>query len=120
MDAQIGGNNGNTSGLGKEAVVPEEIKGWSWGAFLWGWIWGLSNRTYIALLTLVPVVNWVVPFILGYKGNEWAWRNKEWVSIEEFKQVQRKWAKWGVILLVVLPVVLFVLIVGFGGLSGLR
>jgi len=118
MDVQ-NNNIQNTSGMGKDAVVPEEIKGWSWGAFLWGWIWGLSNRTYIALLTLVPLVNWVMVFVVGFKGNEWAWRNKKWVSVEEFKQVQRSWAKWGLVLLVILPISLVLLLVIFGGLSGL-
>ena len=40
----------NTSGLGKSSIVPDEIKGWCWGAFFLGFIWGLSNRTYISLL----------------------------------------------------------------------
>ena len=119
MDNQIT-NNSNTSGMGKEAVVPEEIKGWSWGAFLWGWVWGLGNKTYIALWTLVPIVNWVMVFVVGYKGNEWAWRNKEWVNIEEFKQVQRSWSKWGLILLVVFPIVMIFLLVLYGGLSAIR
>jgi len=45
------------SGLGKDSVVPPEIKGWNWGAFLLNWIWGIGNSTYIALLMFVPLVN---------------------------------------------------------------
>ena len=30
----------NTSGHGKMAAVPPEVRGWSWGAFLLTWIWG--------------------------------------------------------------------------------
>ncbi|MDB5943234.1 MAG: hypothetical protein JWQ13_2800 [Ramlibacter sp.] len=81
----------NTSGQGSAAVIPPEIAGWNWGAMLLNWIWGLGNRTYISLLMFVPFVNFVMFFVLGAKGNEWAWRNKTWDSVEHFKQVQRKW-----------------------------
>ncbi len=90
----------NTSGMGVNAQIPAEIKGWSWGAFFLNWIWGLFNNTFIALLTLVPCVGWVMAFVLGAKGNEWAWRNKKWESVERFKQVQRYWA-WGGLALVI-------------------
>ena len=60
------------------------------------WIWGIGNNTFIALLTFVPLVNMVMPFVLGAKGNVWAWRNKRWDSIAHFKRVQRAWALWGV------------------------
>lgn len=90
----------NTSGMGVNAQIPAEIKGWSWGAFFLNWIWGLFNNTFIALLTLVPCVGWVMAFVLGAKGNEWAWRNKKWESVERFKQVQRYWAWGGLALLV--------------------
>ena len=68
---------------------------------LMNWIWGLGNKTYIALLMFVPIVNFVMPFVLGAKGNEWAWRNRRWDSIEHFQATQRKWAKWGVVLVLV-------------------
>jgi cytochrome oxidase complex assembly protein 1 len=87
----------NTSGQGKSAVVPAEIDRWNWGAFLLNWIWGIGNDTYIALLMFVPGVNLVMLFVLGFKGNTWAWRNKRWIDIEHFKRVQRKWAIWGAI-----------------------
>ena len=82
----------NTSGQGAAAVVPPEIQGWNWGAMLLNWIWGLGNSTYIALLMFIPLVNFVMFFVLGAKGNEWAWRNKRWDSVEHFRSVQRKWA----------------------------
>jgi hypothetical protein len=87
----------NTSGQGAMAVVPREIEGWNWGAFLLTWIWGLGNNVLIALLMFVPMVNIVMWFVLGAKGSEWAWRNKRWDSVEEFRRVQRTWTKWGVI-----------------------
>ncbi|HUV01032.1 MAG TPA: hypothetical protein VMW32_08725 [Bacteroidales bacterium] len=85
----------NTSGQGKSAAVPPEIDRWNWGAFLLNWIWGLGNKTYIALLCFIPLVNIVMVFVLGAKGSEWAWKNKHWDSIEHFKRVQKKWAYWG-------------------------
>ena len=39
-------------------------------------------------------------FVLGAKGNEWAWQNKRWQSVEHFKKVQKLWAVWGFILFV--------------------
>ncbi len=89
--------NDNTSGQGDRAVVPPEIQRWNWGAFLLNWIWGIGNDTYIALLMLVPLVNFVMPFVLGAKGSAWAWRNRRWRDIEHFRRVQRNWAIGGVV-----------------------
>ena len=72
--------------------MPEEIRRWNWGAFSFTWIWGLANHTYIALLGLIPGVGVVMRFVLGVKGNDWAWRNKWWDSVDHFKRTQRKWA----------------------------
>jgi hypothetical protein len=84
----------NTSGQGVAAVIPAEVDRWNWGAFLAHWIWGIGNNTYIAFLMFVPFVNLVMPFVLGAKGSIWAWRNKRWDSVEQFKRVQRLWAIW--------------------------
>ncbi|CAB5079282.1 hypothetical protein D3OALGA1CA_2362 [Olavius algarvensis associated proteobacterium Delta 3] len=99
----------NTSGGGKTAIIPPEIKGWNWGAFLLNFIWAIGNRTWIGLFSILPIVGYVMPIILGYKGSEWAWRNKRWESIDHFKSVQRSWAVWG-------TVVMILLLVSFAGL----
>ena len=78
--------------------IPPEIDRWNWGAFLLNWIWGVGNNTFIALLTLIPIVGFVMLFVLGAKGSRWAWRNGRWDSVEHFKRVQRLWAIWGVII----------------------
>jgi hypothetical protein len=96
----------NTSGQGIAAVVPPEIDRWNWGAMLLNWIWGIGNNTFIALLMFVPLVNFVMPFVLGAKGSAWAWRNKRWESVEHFRRVQRIWAIAGAVTLVAL--------IGFG------
>lgn len=85
----------NTSGKGRDAFVPPEIRGWNWGALLLNFLWAIGNRTWIGLLTLVPYIGLVVPLILGFRGNAWAWQNNRWESIDHFKRVQRKWAIWG-------------------------
>ena len=87
---------GNTSGQGNLAVIPREISGWNWGAFLLSWIWGIGNNVWIALLALIPYVGFIMAIVLGVKGSEWAWENKRWDSIEHFKATQRKWAYWGI------------------------
>jgi hypothetical protein len=81
----------------RDAAVPPEVDRWNWGAFLLSWIWGIGNNTFIAFLTFVPFVGIVMPFVLGAKGSAWAWRNKRWASVEDFKATQRKWAIAGLI-----------------------
>jgi hypothetical protein len=78
--------------------VPAEIDRWNWSAFLLNWVWGIGNNTFIALLTFVPLIGLVMPFVLGAKGSRWAWCNGHWDSIEHFKRVQRSWAKWAVVI----------------------
>ena len=80
--------------------VPAEIKKWNWGAFYFSWLWGICNGIYwpIALI-FANTIPYVGPLIglagciaLGINGSEWAWKAKTWASVEEFKQVQHKWA----------------------------
>jgi Tfp pilus assembly major pilin PilA len=78
--------------------IPDEIKGWSWGAFLLSWIWAIGNRTWIGLLALIPYVGFIMAIVLGVKGREWAWKNKQWDSVEHFNKVQKRWSFWGVML----------------------
>ena len=82
------------------SVIPDGVKGWSWGAFFLNWIWALGNKTWIGLLCLVPLVGFVMAFVLGFKGREWAWKNAHWDSLEHFNRVQRLWSIWALILTV--------------------
>jgi len=102
----------NTSGQGESATVPEEVKGWSRGAFGLTWIWGICNGVLISLLCLIPVFAIVWAFVLGAKGNEWAWRNKKWDSIEHFKSTQRPWNIAGIVLFAISMVALIAVIPG--------
>ena len=87
----------NTSGMGRDAEIPEGVKGWSWGAFMFNWIWAVSNRTWIGLFALLPYVGFLMAVALGIKGREWAWRNKKWESVEHFQRVQRRWSLWSLL-----------------------
>ncbi len=117
----------NDSGS-RVAVHPEELKGWNWGAFLWGMIgfapiWGYFNRVWIALLMAFV---WVSPFVptaarppiiiagllltvyLGFKGNELVWRARRWESADHFRRVQQAWMSWGLLIAVIQIVVYLV------------
>ncbi len=83
----------------RETPIPPNLNRWNWGAFLLNWIWGLGNGTYIALLMFVPLVNFVMIFVLGAKGSEWAWKNRIWANEEHFVKTQRNWARAGVMIL---------------------
>ena len=101
MDPVISTQNvapANTSGMGKDSIIPKELKGWSWGGFLWTWIWAIGNNTWIGLLGLISPISLIIAFVLGIKGREWAWKNKKWDSIEAFNKTQRNWTKWWLII----------------------
>ena len=64
-----------------------------------------NNNTSVAFwgalsLWLIPIVGimliFVFAIILGLKGNELAWKNKEWENEEHFTRIQELWAGWGV------------------------
>jgi len=80
--------------------VPETAKGLCWGGFFLTWIWAIFNRTWIGLLCLLPVVGFVMRFVLLFKGREWAWKSKKWESVERFNRVQRIWSIAGLVVFI--------------------
>lgn len=94
------------SGKGGASVVPEEIKGWNWGAAGFPILWGMYHGAWIGLLSLVPFLNFAWWIVMGIKGNEWAWENDSWKSVEQFKAAQRKWMPWGIAVLILQAVVI--------------
>lgn len=96
--APVTGPYDKRSGKGEASTVPAEIRGWSWGGFMLTWIWGVGNSVWLSLLCFVPLVGFVMMFVLGAKGKEWAWRERQWVSVDEFKRVQKVWDIIGIVL----------------------
>ncbi|MFW2487755.1 ribonuclease G [Clostridium chromiireducens] len=88
--------------------VPQEIKKWNWGAFMFNIFWGIGNKSYLPLLCLVPLLNIVWIFVCGAKGNEWAWKNGNYSSPQEFLLVQSTWSRAGLVAFIV-AIVLVVL-----------
>jgi len=78
-------------------VPPEILVGLNWGAFFLTIFWSVAHNVWIGLLSLVPGLGWVVPFFLLFKGNEWAWQCRQFQSVAQFREVQRKWMIAGLI-----------------------
>ncbi len=110
QNLKVGVTPENTSGQGELATVPEEVKGWSWGGFGLTWIWGVCNGVLISLLCLIPVFGFAWTIVLGIKGNEWAWRNKKWDSVEHFKSTQRTWGIAGIVVFAISIVAILAII----------
>jgi hypothetical protein len=113
----------NDSGTGPTAVLPAELQGFNVGAFLLNWIWAIAHQTWIGLLCLIPCVGFVMAIVLGIKGNEYAWQNRRWESIEQFKATQKIWMYWGIGVIavsVVLQIVFSLMGAALGGASAGR
>lgn len=93
----------NNSGQGAGTPVLDIVKKhFNFAAFIFNWIWGVANNTYIPLLIIPAALLYFIPIIgpllvigiqiwFGIKGNEWAWQNKQWDSVEDFLRVQKRW-----------------------------
>lgn len=88
--------------LNDPAEIPAELDRWNWGAFFLSWIWGVGNSTWIALLALIPFVNIVMMFVLGFRGSRWAWQNRAWRSADHFRRSQRGWGIAGLVVWIVM------------------
>ncbi|MEF9958596.1 MAG: zinc ribbon domain-containing protein [Niameybacter sp.] len=79
----------------QEGVVPDEVKKWNWGAFFFNAMWGVGNYSYLPLLCLIPLFNFIWMFVCGVKGNEWAWRSGKFDNLEDFLATQQTWNRAG-------------------------
>ena len=96
--------------------VPQEIKGWNWGAFMHNCMWGIGNTTYLPLLRLIPIFNIVWIFVVGFKGNEWAWQKNNYKDVETFKAVQSTWNRAGLVGFIITIVFILIYIFFIGAL----
>ncbi|AFY42540.1 serine/threonine-protein kinase [Nostoc sp. PCC 7107] len=100
--------NNSGCGINSTEPVPEEILGWNWGAFLLPWFWLWTNQVWCGLFCFVPQIGWFMAIAMGAKGNEWAWRSRQWRSIEHFKEHQRGWAIAGILIGAPMSLILWV------------
>ena len=101
----------NNSGMGATSTLPAELQGFNFGAFWFNWIWAIAHNSWIGLIALVPYVGFIMAIVLGFKGNEWAWQNRKWDSVEHFRATQRVWTKWAIILAIITAVLLVLVFV---------
>lgn len=94
-------------------------KEFNWGAFFGTWIWGLFNKSY---KTLWMLLLWMTPWgffyslVCGFKGNEWASKNRDWQNIEEFNNSQEmQTIVFAVLSILVFPIVYTLIIAGIVG-----
>ena len=99
--------------------VPQEIKKWNWGAFMYNIFWGIGNKCYLPLLCLVPILQIVWIFVCGAKGNEWAWKKGDYKNPEEFLLVQSTWSRAGFVAFIVVIVAILLEVLFFGALVSL-
>ena len=105
------------------SVLPPSLKKWNWGAFWLNWIWGIGNQSYKAFYCFIPFFSFYWIFVCGSRGNEWAWQNKMWRSVQHFKDNQHTWAliAWIYIGVSFIPMILmliwiiFILILALAG-----
>lgn len=102
-----GGGIANTSGQ-PGAILPAELQGWNWGGFFLGWIWSIAHSAWLGFV-LCFFLGIIGNIVQGIKGNEWAWQNRRWESIEQFKATQRVWAIWGLVIFIASIVLVIVL-----------
>lgn len=97
--------------------------GWNWGAFIMPLQFGFGNKAYLALLTLVPLLNVVWMFVTGAQGAQWAYDSGAFRTVEEFNGAMESWNRAGKILAIICAVLiaLYVLLLLFmiGALSAL-
>lgn len=103
----------NTTKCISNDETPQNIKQWNWGAFWLSWIWGIGNKSFNTFFALIPYFGFIWMFVCGAKGNEWAWENKKWASVENYNNTQRKWAIIGnslAVLSIILALILFIFV----------
>ena len=89
----------------------QELRKWNWGAFFFGWIWGVFNKVYISLIQLVVGIlgsmfaiiglGIITPLFslaglglsiwLGVKGSQMAWDNGAFQNLEHFRSSRHNW-----------------------------
>ncbi len=95
--AEARGGSSLASGNPIPCLNDPAVRGWSWAAFLGGGPWALAHRMpWLGLGLLLGF--WAFPLpnlLLGRFGGQMAWRQRPFPGVEEFRVVQRAWARAG-------------------------
>lgn len=111
----------NEINLEKESIIEQEkeivenIKvekmtfKFSWGAFVFGWIYGIFTKSWPCLLALAfplisEVINITIPLVIsfafslicGVMGREWSYNNTEMKTEKDFKKWEREQKNWDI------------------------
>lgn len=71
---------------------------WNWGAMFLSPLWSLWYGVWQGLFIIVPFVNFILPFYLGFKGTRLAWeKKKNKINIDDFLKSQKRWQFAGII-----------------------
>lgn len=102
MTSIAGGAQTSKAEQTHEGALPnaDDMSKFNWGAFWFNWLWAACNGffwpLFLVVINFIPYVGSVAYFgvciYLGIKGNELAWKAKQWDSWESFKAVQKKWS----------------------------
>lgn len=61
----------------------------------------ISKGNLLAQMGITSAVLWLagipLSFWYGKMGNTWAWQNREFRSVEEFRMVQKVWSVWALV-----------------------
>ena len=120
---------GTTAQAPGNAVPDQLLDRWSWGPFfLWlFWVFWNADSTHKIIALAIFVCNFI-PFVhflawpaslifaiyLGIKGNRLMAANRQFASLDDFVAVQTAWARWGLIVTVVLIALVVFAILIFG------
>ena len=112
---------GNTSGMGQGYPVPPEASGWTFAGFipygLYSFFNGDTTWGVIGLVTSFLGFGLIYSIYVGITGKESAWRNRRFNSVQEFQSTMSAWNGWGLGLLIVAVVLLFLYFILIFGLA---
>jgi len=98
------------------ARFDDSVARWNWGAFLIPVLWAPAHRLWLwavlwIALSWTIIGAFVLAIYLGAKGSELAWRARPFRDADHFRQVQSRWAGWGIAITIV---VLIFMLAAFG------
>lgn len=100
----------------KDAVRSDgQTRKWNWGAFTFPLFWGIANRVWLCFIVLIPFMRIIWPFILAYKGNDWAFNKYKANGYQgrgKFNYAQKTWNSagfWAFIIFLALGVLMIIM-----------